>query len=52
MLSKGVDIKTLQDILGHENIETTMIYVHIFGKKKGFGKTQNLNLTNYEQPGT
>ena len=53
MLSKGVDIKTLQDILGHENIETTMIYVHIFfGKKKGFGKTPNLNLTNYEQPGT
>ena len=25
----GVDVKTLQEILGHENVSTTQIYVHV-----------------------
>lgn len=29
MLSGGVDVKTLQDVLGHENLNTTQIYTHI-----------------------
>ena len=29
MLSGGVDIKTVQDVLGHENLNTTQIYTHI-----------------------
>jgi len=29
MLQNGVDIRTLQDVLGHENLNTTQIYTHI-----------------------
>ena len=29
MLSGGVDVKTLQDVLGHEHLNTTEIYTHI-----------------------
>jgi integrase len=29
MLESGVDVKTLQEIMGHEDIKTTMKYVHL-----------------------
>ena len=29
MLSGGVDVKTVQEVLGHENLNTTQIYAHI-----------------------
>lgn len=29
MLNNGVDVRTLQDVLGHENLGTTQIYTHI-----------------------
>lgn len=29
MLNNGVDIRTLQDVLGHENLGTTQIYTHV-----------------------
>ena len=29
MLSHGVDVKTVQEVLGHENLNTTQIYTHI-----------------------
>ena len=29
MLSGGVDVKTLQEVLGHEHLNTTEIYTHI-----------------------
>ena len=29
MVSNGVDIKTVQEVLGHEHLNTTEIYTHI-----------------------
>lgn len=29
MLDNGVDVRTLQEVLGHENLNTTQIYTHI-----------------------
>lgn len=31
LLASGVDIKTVQAICGHEQIETTLLYVHLLG---------------------
>ncbi len=33
MLSQGIDVKTVKEILGHEDISTTMRYVHLIGGK-------------------
>ncbi|MCH6256427.1 integron integrase [Puniceicoccaceae bacterium K14] len=35
MLEGGADIRTVQDLLGHESVETTQIYTHVM--KKPFG---------------
>jgi len=33
MLAKGVDIRTLQEFLGHSDISTTQIYTHVVSKQ-------------------
>ena len=29
MYQNGVDVRTLKEVLGHENLDTTMIYTHV-----------------------
>lgn len=36
VLENGTDIRTVQDLLGHESVETTQIYLHVM-KKPGLG---------------
>lgn len=34
LYESGVDIQTIQQLMGHKDIETTMIYIHVAGKSK------------------
>ena len=36
MLERGVDIRTVQDLLGHKDVATTQLYTHVM-KKPGLG---------------
>ncbi len=35
LLMKGVNIREIQQLLGHKNIETTMIYLHVMRELTG-----------------
>jgi integrase len=44
MIAAGIDIKTVQSIAGHEDIKTTMNYVHVVGNKiKEVAKTFSIS---------
>jgi site-specific recombinase XerD len=43
LLDANADIRTLQDILGHADVSTTMIYLHLTDKK-GAGAPSPLDL--------
>lgn len=42
LLESGTDIRTVQDLLGHAHVETTMVYLHVM-KKPGAGSMSPLD---------
>jgi len=49
MLAKGLDIRILQEVLGHSSISTTQVYTHLEDKnlKEKIAKNHPLNKLNY-----
>ncbi len=59
LLRAGVDLRTVQEILGHESLDTTMRYLHVTSKDKKeamgridpqYRKPSEGDLTNWVQP--
>jgi len=49
-LSQGLDIRTIQELLGHSNVRTTMIYTHTIKSQTIKEAKSPLDFSNYSNP--